>query len=135
MFWEKEWGKILFTNEGILEFNNFLKQNDIEINNGKINKNITLIDNTVHWLSEGDNAVTEDHEQHFNNLFWKWISNTYLFKKNEICIVNLIDQTLNQCPKEDQEIKISTILFTHDKSEELRYTTLHLYKENSYLFS
>jgi hypothetical protein len=132
MSWEKEWGKILFNREGINDFLLFAKNNNIDLDN---NKNITLTKNTVYWISEGENAVTEDHKLKNNKIFWNWVTQVYVFKEEEICVINLIDQKLKKAPIKNQEVKISTLLFNSENSEELKYSTIDLYENNTYLFS
>ena len=135
MSWEKEWGKLLLNEEGMNEFLVFLKKNNIQIKNNKISNNLTIEDSTIHWSSEGDNSVEIDHEKRTNKLFWTWITNEYIFKENEICVINLIDEKLKKSPLKNQEVNISTLIFNSDRSEELKYLTVDLYEDNSYLFS
>jgi len=135
MSYQKEWGKLILTEKGMLDFFDFLSKNKISLINNKVNKNISVDSNKVFWLSEGDNSVTLDHEIEDNKLFWTWITQEYVFKETEVFIINLIDQTLEKEPIQPEEVRISTIIFNSQNSEEIRYITIDLYTDNSYIIS
>jgi hypothetical protein len=135
--WQKEWGEITLSKKGFKEIVSYFRKTlnvkiDIKSNIIVINKNICLNKkkSNMTWIAEGYSSVDDAHNDIINSSFWTWIHNEYIWKKNEVGTINLIEEKLKEKPEKNnpQKLKMSKILIKHNKCEELIFTTddLHL---------